>query len=67
MPIEYRLDAEAGLSNPIGRTGTKLGVWAQVITASVPAIEVLMKGVGSGQAWRFRRLWRSRWRRRGRS
>jgi cell division protein FtsA len=43
MPIEYRLDAEAGVSNPIGRTGTKLGVWAQVITASLPAIEALMK------------------------
>ncbi len=43
MPIEYRLDAEAGVSNPIGRTGTKLGVWAQVITASRPAIEALMK------------------------
>jgi cell division protein FtsA len=43
MPIEYRLDEEAGILNPIGRTGTKLGMWAQVITASVPAIEVLMK------------------------
>jgi cell division protein FtsA len=43
MPIEYRLDAEAGLSNPIGRTGTKLGVWAQVIAASLPAIETLMQ------------------------
>jgi cell division protein FtsA len=45
MPIEYRLDEEVGLSNPIGGTGTKLGVWAQVITASVPAIEALMKGL----------------------
>src|SRR5262245_56743167 len=43
MPIEYRLDAEAGPSNPIGRSGTKLGVWAQVITAPLPAIEALMK------------------------
>ena len=43
MPIEYRLDQETGISNPIGRTATKLGVWAQVITASVPAIETLMK------------------------
>ncbi|HSF29539.1 MAG TPA: cell division protein FtsA [Candidatus Tectomicrobia bacterium] len=45
MPIEYRLDEEAGISNPLGRRGTKLGVWAQVITASVPAIEALMKVV----------------------
>jgi cell division protein FtsA len=45
MPIEYRLDEEAGISNPMGRRGTKLGVWAQVITASVPALEVLMKVV----------------------
>jgi cell division protein FtsA len=43
MPIDYRLDEEVGLSNPIGRMGTKLGVWAHVITASVPAIEALMK------------------------
>jgi len=43
MPIQYRLDEEAGLANPIGRTGTKLGVSAQVITASLPAIEVLRK------------------------
>jgi cell division protein FtsA len=41
MPIQYRLDEEAGLANPIGRTGTKLGVSAQVIIASVPAIEAL--------------------------
>jgi cell division protein FtsA len=45
MPIDYRLDEEVGISNPIGRRGTKLGVWAQVITASVPAIEALMKVV----------------------
>jgi len=43
MPIQYRLDEEAGLANPIGRTGTKLGVSAQVITASGPAIEMLRK------------------------
>jgi len=43
VPIDYRLDAEVGLSNPIGRIGTKLGVCAQVIAASVPAIETLMK------------------------
>ena len=45
VPIDYRLDEEVGLSNPIGRMGTKLGVCAQVITASVPAIEALMKVV----------------------
>ncbi len=43
VPIDYRLDEEVGLSNPIGRRGTKLGVCAHVITASVPAIEALMK------------------------
>lgn len=43
MPIDYRLDEEVGLSNPIGRMGTKLGVCAQVITASVPAIDALLK------------------------
>ena len=43
MPIHYRLDGEEGISNPIGRMGTKLGVSAQVITASVPAIEALKK------------------------
>jgi cell division protein FtsA len=43
VPIDYRLDEEVGLFNPIGRRGNKLGVCAQVITASVPAIESLMK------------------------
>jgi cell division protein FtsA len=43
VPIDYRLDEEVGLANPMGRTGTKLGVCAQVITASVPALEALMK------------------------
>jgi cell division protein FtsA len=43
MPIHYRLDEEEGISTPIGRTGTKLGVSAQVITASVPAVEALKK------------------------
>jgi cell division protein FtsA len=43
VPIDYRLDEEVGLSNPIGRMGTKLGMCAQVITASEPAIEAIMK------------------------
>ena len=43
MPIQFRLDEETGLANPLGRTGTKLGVSAQVITASRPAIEMLRK------------------------
>ncbi|MDQ3828916.1 MAG: cell division protein FtsA [Candidatus Tectomicrobia bacterium] len=43
MPIHYRLDEEGGISNPIGRTGAKLGVSAQVITGSVPAIGALKK------------------------
>jgi cell division protein FtsA len=42
-PIDYRLDEEVGLANPIGRIGTKLGVCAQVISASVPALDALMK------------------------
>jgi cell division protein FtsA len=45
LPIEFRLDAEAGLSDPIGRTATKLGVWAQLITAPRPAFETLIKVV----------------------
>ncbi len=43
VPIEYRLDEATGISNPIGKTGTKLGVWAQVITASLPATVTLMQ------------------------
>jgi cell division protein FtsA len=43
IPIHYRLDEEGGISNPIGRMGTKLGVSAQVITASGPAIGALKK------------------------
>jgi cell division protein FtsA len=43
VPIEYRLDDATGISNPIGKTGTKLGLWAQVITASLPATVTLMK------------------------
>lgn len=43
VPIDYRLDEQVGLANPIGRIGTKLGVCAQVISASVPAIEALIK------------------------
>ncbi len=43
LPIQYRLDEEGGIANPIGKTGTKLGVSAQVITASRPAIEMLRK------------------------
>jgi cell division protein FtsA len=43
MPLQFRLDDETGLANPLGRTGTKLGVSAQVITASRPAIEMLRK------------------------
>lgn len=43
MPLQYRLDEEAGLDNPIGRAGTKLGVSVQVLTAAAPAIEVLRK------------------------
>jgi cell division protein FtsA len=43
MPLEYRLDEETGISNPIGKTGTKFGMWAQVITASLATIDTLMK------------------------
>jgi cell division protein FtsA len=43
VPLEYRLDEVTGISNPIGKTGAKLGVWAQVITAASPAIVPLMK------------------------
>jgi cell division protein FtsA len=43
VPVEYRLDDETGLSNPIGRQGTKLGIRAYIIVASRPAIDLLTK------------------------
>jgi cell division protein FtsA len=43
LPSQYRVDEEGGITNPIGRTGTKLGVSAQVVTASKPAVEALRK------------------------
>ena len=43
LPIQYRLDEEGGIANPIGKTGTKLSISAQVITASRPAVEMLRK------------------------
>jgi cell division protein FtsA len=45
VPLEYRLDELTGISNPIGKTGTKFGMWAQVITASSSAIVTLMKAL----------------------
>jgi cell division protein FtsA len=43
VPIEFRLDDEVGIANPIGMAGSKLGIVAQVITATTPALESLMK------------------------
>lgn len=43
VPIEYRLDEETGLSNPIGKLGSKLGVRAYVIVSSRSAIDLLTK------------------------
>jgi cell division protein FtsA len=43
LPIQYRLDEEGGITNPLGKTGTKLAVSAQMITAPRPAIEMLRK------------------------
>lgn len=43
VPITYRLDEETGIANPVGRTGTKLGVCAHVIVASRSAIDILVK------------------------
>jgi cell division protein FtsA len=43
VPLEYRLDELTGISNPIGKTGTKLGMWAQVITAPSSASATLVK------------------------
>ena len=43
VPLEYRLDELTGISNPIGRTGTKFGMWAQVITAPGAASAILVK------------------------
>jgi cell division protein FtsA len=42
-PIEFRLDGEVTSPHPIGMAGTKLSVWAQVMTAAVPALNTLMK------------------------
>jgi cell division protein FtsA len=42
-PIEFRLDGEVTGPHPIGMAGTKLGVWAQVMTAARPALDLLMK------------------------
>ena len=43
VPLEYRLDELTGISNPIGKTGTKFGMWAKVITASSSASATLVK------------------------
>jgi cell division protein FtsA len=42
-PIEFRLDGEVTSPHPVGMAGTKLSVWAQVMTAAVPALHTLMK------------------------
>jgi cell division protein FtsA len=42
-PIEFRLDGETGITNPIGMRGAKLGIVAHVITAASPAVASLMK------------------------
>lgn len=43
IPIEFRLDGEVGIPNPIGMRGSKLEIVAQVITAAIPALASLMK------------------------
>jgi cell division protein FtsA len=43
LPIEFSLDGTVGIANPIGMTGTKLGVRAQVISVTEPAINTLLK------------------------
>jgi cell division protein FtsA len=43
LPIEFQLDGAAGIANPTGMMGSKLGVWAQIITATGPAINTLLK------------------------
>jgi cell division protein FtsA len=42
-PIEFRLDGQVTSPHPIGMAGTKLSVWAQIMTAAVPALNILMK------------------------
>jgi cell division protein FtsA len=42
VPLEYRVDELTGISNPIGKTGMKFGMWAQVITASSSVCTTLM-------------------------
>jgi len=43
VPIEYRLDEETRIANPVGKTGAKLGVYAHVIVASRSVIDILVK------------------------
>jgi len=43
LPVEFQLDGVGGIDNPTGMTGSKLGVWAQVITATGPAINTLLR------------------------
>lgn len=43
VPIEFSLDGEVGIANPVGMKGSKLGVVAQVITAAIPALASLKK------------------------
>jgi cell division protein FtsA len=43
VPVEFRLDDEVGIANPVGMKGSKLGIVAQVITAASPALRSLRK------------------------
>jgi cell division protein FtsA len=43
LPIEFSLDGTGGIANPLGMTGSKLGVRAQVISVAEPAIDILLR------------------------
>jgi cell division protein FtsA len=43
LPVEFSLDGTGGIVNPLGMTGTKLGVRAQGISVAEPAIDTLLR------------------------
>lgn len=43
VPIEFRLDGEVGIANPVGMVGSKLGIVAEVTTATTPVLESVRK------------------------
>lgn len=46
LPLEYTLDGQAGIKDPVGMTGVRLEIKANVISALVPNCNNLRKAVG---------------------